>query len=143
MRIKSPSTKEEWEKCYDLRWRILRAPWDQPRGSEKDEFENSAITLIAFDDENNLVGTGRAHFNNTDEAQIRFMAVENYYRGKGVGAAILIELEKKVIEQGVKKIVLNSRDTAVEFYKHHGYQLVNNSHTLFDAIPHFFMEKKI
>lgn len=143
MRIKSPSTNEEWEKCYDLRWRILRAPWHQPRGSEKDEFENPAITLIAVDDEDNIVGTGRAHFNKKDEAQIRFMAVENYFRGQGVGAAILLELEKKVVDMGARTIVLNSRDTAVEFYKHHGYQLVNNSHTLFDAIPHFFMAKKI
>ncbi|HMU42972.1 MAG TPA: GNAT family N-acetyltransferase [Ignavibacteriaceae bacterium] len=143
MIIKTPMTGEEWEKCYDLRWRILRAPWNQPRGSETDEHEKSAITVMAIDDENNIVGTGRAHFNNKDEAQIRFMAVENNYRGKGVGAAILFELEKKVIELGAKTIVLNSRDTAVEFYKHHGYQLINNSHTLFDAIPHFFMEKKI
>ncbi len=143
MIIKTPVTSEEWEKCYDLRWRILRAPWNQPRGSEIDEYEKSAITMMAIDDENNVVGTGRAHFNNKDEAQIRFMAVENFYRGKGVGAAILSELENKVIELGAKTIVLNSRDTAVEFYKHHGYKLVNNSHTLFDAIPHFFMEKKI
>ena len=45
--IKEPVTEEEFEQYYILRWRILRQPWNQPRGSEKDDKENKSIH-IAF-----------------------------------------------------------------------------------------------
>ncbi|MEJ2362384.1 MAG: thioesterase, partial [Gammaproteobacteria bacterium] len=38
---KSPQTKQEWQAYFDLRWRILRAPWQQARGSERDDLEAS------------------------------------------------------------------------------------------------------
>ncbi len=33
--IRSPKTELEWVNYYDLRYRILRQPWNQPIGSEK------------------------------------------------------------------------------------------------------------
>ena len=36
MKVLEPKTKEDFKKYYDLRWRILRKPWNQPRGSEKE-----------------------------------------------------------------------------------------------------------
>jgi len=76
MIIRSPQTRDEYFRYYDLRWRILRAPWNQPKGTEQDELEGQAIHIIAIDGDK-IVGCGRAHFNTEDEAQIRYMAVEN------------------------------------------------------------------
>lgn len=140
MKIKSPQTRDEFFKYYDLRWRILRAPWNQPKGSEQDELEGQAIHIIAVEDEK-IVGCGRAHFNTEDEAQIRYMAVENNWQGKGVGKLILDELEKRVIEKGAKKIILHARENVVKFYEKNGYKILKPSHTLFGEIKHFLMIK--
>ena len=71
------------------------------------------------------------------------MAVEDNQRGKGIGALVLEELERKAKEKGAKYIMLNARDTAVKFYEKYGYKIIKQSHTLFGFIPHFEMRKEI
>jgi predicted GNAT family N-acyltransferase len=143
MAITQPQTPEEFEKYYDLRWRILRAPWDQPRGSEKDEKEDGAIHVMVYEKDKIPVGVGRVHFNSAEEAQVRYMAVEEDQQGKGIGAIILKELERSAAQKGAKIIMLNARDNAVTFYEKYGYEVVKKSHTLFDSIPHFEMRKEL
>lgn len=142
MIIKSPQTRKEFFDYYDLRWRILRAPWNQPKGSEQDDLEGQAIHIIAVENDK-IVGCGRAHFNSDEEAQIRYMAVENEWQGKGVGKLILDELEKRVVEKGAKKIILHARENIVKFYEKNGYKVIKRSHTLFGVIPHYLMEKEL
>ena len=143
MKILEPKSKEDIELYYDIRWRILRKPWNQPRGSEKDDKEETSIHIMAFREDGIPVGTGRAHFNSAEEAQIRYMAVEENQRGNGTGGLILKELEKRAKEKGAKYVILNARDSAVSFYEKHGYKLIQKSHTLFNTIPHFLMKKNI
>ena len=81
MIVRSPQTKEEFFKYYDLRWRILRAPWSQPKGSEQDELEGQSIHIMVVNDEK-IIGVGRAHFNSDAEAQFRYMAVEEHLAGQ-------------------------------------------------------------
>jgi ribosomal protein S18 acetylase RimI-like enzyme len=143
MIITQPKTPEEFEKYYDLRWRILRSPWNQPKGSEKDDKEQSAIHVMVCERDSIPVGVGRAHFNSLQEAQIRYMAVDEDQRGKGIGALVLTELEKRSKDNGAKYIILNARDTAVKFYEKHGYKIIKEAHTLFGSIPHFEMRKEL
>jgi len=142
MKVREPRTKKEYEKYYDLRWRILRKPWNQPKGSEKDELEGQSIHLMAFEKEKPL-GVGRVHFNSSKEAQIRYMAVEEGLQGKGVGTVVLMELEKSAERKGADYILLNARESAVGFYKKHGYRTVGKARTLFGVIPHYKMRKKL
>jgi len=142
MKIVEPKTEKEFEKYYDLRWRILRSPWNQEKGSEKDNLEDQSIHIMCLD-QSNVVGVGRVHFNSEDEAQIRYMAVENNQQGRGIGGKILLELEGKVKEKGVKYIVLNSRESAVDFYKKYGYVVIGDAPTLFGVIRHFRMRKDL
>lgn len=142
IKIKEPQTKEEFDSYYDLRWRIMRKPWNQPPGSEKDEFEDQSIHLMAYEGEQ-LLGVARAHFASPQEAQIRFVAVEEHSRRTGIGSKLIEELEKRIIQQGGKKIVLDSRKNAVSFYEEHDYEIVAKSHTLYDTIEHFKMTKDL
>ena len=143
MIVTEPTTPKDFELYYDLRWRILRKPWNQPKGSEKDELEDHSIHIMVCNEERIPAGVGRAHFNSPDEAQIRYMAVEEKLQGKGIGTLILNELERKIIEKGAEYIVLNARDNAIKFYERHGYKIVKEAHVLFDAIPHYKMIKKV
>jgi ribosomal protein S18 acetylase RimI-like enzyme len=141
--ISSPLNNEEFSRYYDLRWRKLRAPWDQPVGSEKDEMENDSEHVMICSENRLPLGIGRLHFNSTEEAQVRFMAVEDSYDRMGIGSLVLKELEKRAVEKGAQYIVLNSRDTAIPFYEKHGYRTVKQTVKLFGSIPHHVMRKDL
>jgi predicted GNAT family N-acyltransferase len=143
MIIRPPATESEFYSYYALRWKILREPWNQPPGSEKDQFEKNSIHMAAWNDEGRIIGVGRLHHLVENRGQIRFMAVDPAVRGHGVGRAILEELEIRAIESGLFEIILNSREDAVPFYREKGYEVMRRSHTLFDAIPHFEMRKRL
>ena len=142
MKVGKPRTKKEYQKYYDLRWRILRKRWHQPRGSEKDELEGQSIHLMACE-KGKPLGVGRVHFNSSKEAQIRYMAVEEGLQGKGIGTIILKELEKSAKRKGANHMTLNARESAVGFYKKQGYRIVGKASTLFGVIPHYKMRKKL
>lgn len=142
MIVKQPHSREEFAKYYHLRWKLLRKPWNQPEGSEKDELEDGAFHIMVCENDGTVVGVGRLHFNSEDEWQIRYMAVEDSYRGRGIGKIVLSKLEEAAKSEGAGQIELNARETAVQFYEKAGYQVIEPAHTLFDAIKHFKMRKK-
>ncbi|MCS6905603.1 MAG: GNAT family N-acetyltransferase, partial [Bacteroidia bacterium] len=113
--IHPPRNEQQWQAYYDLRYRVLRQPWQQPRGSERDELEEDAIHAALWQGEK-LLAVGRAHWLNPSTAQIRYMAVEPAYQGKGHGAAILHYLEAQVKVNGGEWIQLNARESALQFY---------------------------
>jgi len=137
-----PQTEEEFERYYELRWEILRKPWNQPKGSEKDEYEEEATHIIACIN-NKIIGVGRIHMNSKEEAQIRYMAIKGRYRGKGIGGLVLKELERVAKEEGADYIILNARKNVVDFYKYHGYKILEKAHTLFGCILHWKMRKDL
>ena len=140
--VREPSEASEIDSYYDLRWRVLREPWSQERGQERDEHEPEAIHLGAWIG-NRLVGVGRLHFISPDTAQIRYMAVEPEMQGRRIGSRILEELELRAQQRDAKRILLNARDRAVRFYQQHGYSVTHSSETLFNAIPHWEMVKNL
>ncbi len=139
--IKPPETPEEFAQYYNLRWRILRAPWDQPEGSEKDELEDHCYHLMACDDSQRVIGVGRVQFNNIDEAQIRYMAVEPACASTGIGRKIVSELEAITLDNDHDMIVLDAREPAVGFYEKLGYEVKEKTYLLFDCIQHYRMQK--
>lgn len=143
LQISKPETPEQWGEYFDLRWRVLRAPWDQPRGSEKDEFDEIADHVTVRDQEGRLLGVGRLHLNNEKEAQIRYMATEEDCRGLGVGRVIIRKLEELARARGVERIVLNARDNVLGFYQRFGYAVTGPGPTLFGKVKHSKMEKRL
>ena len=144
MKIIEPSTSEEFKKYYNLRYEVLRKPWLQPKGSERDEEEETSLHRMIIDEPNGkAVAVGRLQFNTIEEAQIRFMAVSNYYRGMGYGSEIVKALENIAREKGRRKIILQSRENAVKFYEKNGYKIIEKSYLLFDEIQHWLMEKEL
>lgn len=132
----------ELQDAYQLRWTILRKPWQQPKGSEQDELEANSITVVAKA-RNQIVGTGRVHLATPGMGQIRYMAVADEEQGKGVGKQILCMLEAEINKRGAQKVFLNSRENAVKFYLANGYVLVKEVDKLYGVIRHFLMEKQL
>jgi GNAT superfamily N-acetyltransferase len=141
LKVRSPETDLEWADYYELRWRILRAPWGQPRGSERDEFEDVAIHRMACTAEGRVVAVGRLHNVDQGTAQIRYMATDKEYINKGFGTLILKALEQAALASGTNTIVLHAREVALPFYQRHGYRRVEASHRLYGEIQHHRMIK--
>ena len=141
MKIIQPATEEELKMYYDLRYEILRKPWNQTYASTKDEFENISLHLMMMNDNGQAVAAGRLQFNSSEEGQIRSMAVSGTEQGKGHGTEILLHLEDAARKKNFKHIILDARVGAVKFYLKNGYSIEGDSYILFDTIPHFRMKK--
>jgi len=144
VKIIEPTASEEFKKYYNLRYEVLRKPWGQPPGSERDEREETSIHRMIIDNKTgNALAVGRLQFNSTHEAQIRFMAVADDLQGKGLGSQIISALENVARGKGIQRIILSARENALQFYKSNGYEIVKKTHLLFGEIQHWLMEKEL
>lgn len=139
--FKRPSTEKEWESYYDLRYRVLREPLQQPRGSERNEGDKEGIHFALWRNDV-IVAIARLDLQEHFVCQVRFVAVENNLQGQGIGKMIMNAVEEEAKVQNCQKIILHARDYAVEFYLRLGYRLVEPSYKLFDVLQHYLMEKE-
>lgn len=140
---RSPKNALEFEQYYQLRWQILRKPWEQPLGSERDGLEQESLHRMIIDVNENVLAVGRLEKSSQFSGQIRFMAVSTKVQGQGLGQQIISELEYQAQKLGITEITLNAREDAVGFYRKLGYNLQDFSHLLFDKIKHFTMSKTL
>ena len=144
VKIIEPTTSEEFKKYYNLRYEVLRKPWGQPPGSERDERDEISIHRMIIDEEKgNALAVGRLQFNSTHEAQIRYMAVADEFQGKGLGSHIISSLEDVSRGKSIQRIILSARENALQFYKNNGYEIVKKTHLLFGEIQHWLMAKEL
>ena len=142
MIIKTPETEKEWEHYYDLRYRVLRQPLDQPRGSEKNEGDLTGIHFALYDS-GQLKAIARLDHSGPAIAQVRFVAVESDQQGSGYGRMIMEATEEEAKRRGDQKMILHARDYAVAFYLKLGYKVIEPSHKLFGVLQHYLMEKQL
>jgi len=142
MHLCSPKTNAEFEKYFELRWRILRKPWNEPRGSEQDSEEVNSYHLMAIENDQ-LIGVARLQFTDNHSAQLRYMAVDSKHQNKGVGSIIIEHLEAYAKQHDANELFLHARDNALEFYKKLGYEITEKSYLLFNSIQHYKMRKEL
>ena len=85
--FKHPATNTEYKNYYYFRWKILRKPLGGKLGEERDDREKDSVHVM-LSSKKNILAIGRLHFTDKSnfKAQIRFMAVEDKYQGKGYGS---------------------------------------------------------
>lgn len=138
----SPQTKAQWQKYFDLRYQVLRAPWGQPLGSERDQMEDQAFHLMFEAEDGSVCAVGRCQLNDAKRAQVRYMAVAPAAQGLGLGQQLLSGLELWAQQQGAQQLQLNARETAIGFYRKQGYRDGEVQPPLF-GIPHLQMWKTL
>ena len=141
--IRQPENRAERDACFRLRWEVLRAPWRQPPGSERDTLDATARHYLAIDSQGNILATGRIHTLESGTAQIRYMAVHPCHVRQGLGKRLLAALETDALRHGENHIILHARENSLDFYRHCGYRVITPSHRLFDSIQHYQMEKHL
>ncbi len=96
--------------------------------SQYNRIENIPTVVIASI-ENEAAGCGCFKRFDDNSVEVKRMFVANEHRGKGIGAAILTELEKWAVELNVDTIVLetgNNQPEASNLYKKLGYTVIPN-----------------
>jgi predicted GNAT family N-acyltransferase len=107
-----------------------------PIEEEWDELDPQCRHVIARDEANRPIGTGRL----TPERKIGRMAVLAEWRGKGVGDALMEALMDDARALGWPEISLNSQTHAMPFYARHGFEAFGDEF-MEAGIPHRKMRK--
>jgi len=141
--VRAPKTANEFAQYYQLRWQILRKPWQQTLGSEQDEQDSYAIHRMILDETEQVLAVGRLEKTSAKQGRIRYMAVDESAQGQGLGQKIIHELEIQATQLGMTEISLNARENALDFYQKQGYENQGYSHTLFEQVKHYRMTKKL
>jgi N-acetylglutamate synthase-like GNAT family acetyltransferase len=130
------------EAIIELRYSVLRKPWGQSKESATDDLESSSIhAFIKHNTE--IIACGRLQNNGEGIGQVRYMAINQDFQRKGLGKLILKCLEDEAKKIKLKKIELQARENACEFYKACGYSLEEKTFLLWDLIQHYKMSKLI
>ena len=141
-KITTPKTTSDFNQYFLLRWELLRKPWDQKKGSERDDLENvSEHRMVVIDGD--IVAVARLHYLNETVAQIRYMAVRKEFEHRGIGKALYTALEDEVRNNKTRKIILHAREPVIGFYEKLGFTVIKKSHVLFNQVQHFEMHKRL
>ena len=140
--VKTNTTPAIIEQIIDLRYEVLRKPWNQTRQSVTDDFEEIAINAY-IEKDGEIIACGRLQNNGNGIGQIRYMAVNNVFQGKGLGKLIVAKLEDEAKRMQLKTIELQARENALDFYKSQGYIVKETSFKLWDIIQHYLMSKHL
>jgi hypothetical protein len=73
MNVKFAQTKEEIERIIDLRYKILREPWQQPKETSTDGMEDKCFNAFIEDENGTVIACGRLQENENKIGQIRYM----------------------------------------------------------------------
>lgn len=134
-KVEIPTTESELAAYYHFRWLMLRKPWNNPEGSEKDEYDQVGHHRMIRGKHGDLIAIARLHYNSSDEAQIRHVAVSGEHQGNGLGRFIVAAMESLAAEEGVKTLVTNSRETSIAFFQRCGYEIEDSSENPTDMGP--------
>jgi len=123
---------------YEVLYREFGVPedgdWHQPA---EEDVQVAALCGFALAGSARLV-TGP----DKKSAQLRQVAVAPEFRGRGVGRALVQELESWARGAGFVEVWLNARDSAFEFYERLGYEYTGELFTSeLTGIPHRRMRK--
>jgi ribosomal protein S18 acetylase RimI-like enzyme len=131
----------EYKEALILRDNILRKPLGRNIYDEDLKKESDDIHLVAFF-EGKIEGT--LILRNMGDGKVKMLqvAVTENMRNRGIGRKLVEESEKIAREKGYRKIVLNARRGAVEFYKRLDYEIVSEEF-MEVGISHFRMQKRL
>ncbi len=108
---------------------------------ELDDLDRIARHLLLIG-ENGPMATGRLYTDGQGRAQLGRIAVRKAFRGRGLGAAIVQEMEREAARLGYTVVCLSAQCRAAGFYEKQGYRPVGVPY-MDGHVPHILMEKNV
>lgn len=138
---KRVETEKEREDAFFVRQKVFVEEQDVPVHLELDDYDQSAIHFIAYDDEM-PIGAGRIREPEPGVAKVERVCILPQFRGKHLGNLMMETMEAYAKEAGLQVVKLNAQSYAVPFYEKLQYQIT--SPEFMDAgIPHRAMQKSL
>lgn len=131
----------QYRSACELRNRVLRLPLGLDLYQEDLAAEAMQSHFGLYDEGGHLLACVSVIPISAREARIRQMAVQPELQGKGYGRSLMQRLENHLIEQGVTRLELHARVTAIGFYASLGYVSVGQRYAEV-GIPHQSMVKE-
>lgn len=133
---------------YPVRHPVLRAgrPLEDCR-FDHDDLETTFHLGLFLD--NVLIGvatflqTQNNEFEESNQYQLRGMAILESFQGKGLGAILLSYGEKELKSKGIQLLWFNAREKAVPFYSKLGCSKKGNPFDIKGIGMHYLMFKKL
>ena len=142
--IKSPTTREEFKEYYALRYEVLRKPWGQPKGTEKDDYEPISEHFMAVDDLNGeIVGVVKLDEKEPGVGWLSHLAVAPAYQNKGVGTMLVKAVEQAAVKKGYKALGCNARLNTTAYFERFGFEIVGLPTNYFATVQVAWMEKQL
>jgi predicted GNAT family N-acyltransferase len=123
----------------ELRNRVLRKPLGLMLSEQDLQGEDEEAHLVAMDGTGTMVGCVLIAFTENG-ARIRQIAIEERYRGRGIGTKLMKGAEQIVRDRDLGAVTLHARQTARRFFEKLGYAAVSDVF-IEVTIPHVKMEK--
>jgi ribosomal protein S18 acetylase RimI-like enzyme len=142
--IRQPQTREDFKAYYHLRYQVLREPWGQPKGSEKDDFEPISHHYMAVDDQTGeLVGVVKWLEKAPGQAWLTHLAVHPAHQKLGIGQLLANTIEEAARAQGYTLIGAQVRLNATDYFEKLGYQVTDIPTHYFATVHTVWMEKRL
>jgi len=144
IKIISPKTKEEFKTYYALRYRVLREPWGQPKGTEKDDYEPISHHYMALDEESgDVLGVIKWLERSPGVAWLSHLAVAPEHQKQGIGQMLVQTVEDEARAQGYTVIGASARLNSTEYFEKISYVIQGLPGHYFGTIQTVWMEKKL
>ena len=111
---------EDFDACMAIRQRVFVEEQNVPPELEHDEYDATAVHLLARDAEGRAVGTARLLIDGA-AAKIGRVAVLAEARGTGAGLALIRAALAELRHRGVAEARLGSQTHAIGFYEKLGF----------------------
>ncbi|HFE32397.1 MAG TPA: GNAT family N-acetyltransferase [Gammaproteobacteria bacterium] len=122
IRIERVSWQSAESELRTLREAIFINEQQVPEELEWDGRDDSSSHVLAFDEQNRPIGTGRLQ----PDGHIGRMAVLPPWRHQGVGSALLTALIAIAQKMRLPSVELDAQTQAVGFYRRHGFQPIGD-----------------
>lgn len=134
---------KNYKKTVLLRDKVMRKPLGL--SIKNDDLTNEKqATILAVFDADTLLGTGIFTYKENETAKVCFLCVDTNLQKGGIGRMILEDIERRSLQHRIKKIYLESRVTAKDFYKNQGYREYGDIYLMKEApVEHIWMEKML
>lgn len=142
--IKTPRTRDDFKAYYDLRYRVLREPWGQPKDTEKDDYEPISQHFMAVDEKTEkIAGVVKLFEKSAGVGWFSHLAIDPAYQRKGIGLLLLDAVEKAAIEAGYTTLGCLSRLNTTSYFEKRGFRIAGFPTGYFGTTQVVWMEKEI
>ena len=142
--IRPPATKDDFKAYYALRYRVLRQPWGQARGTEKDDYEPLCEHLMAVDDQTGeVVGVIKWMERDPGVAWLSHLAIAPERQKQGIGRLLVQAVEDAARKKGCRVIGAHSHLNSTDYFEKQGFRVVGLPDHYFSTVQVVWMEKEL